>query len=60
MKTSFLDNRNLRNLHPDLGYFFVGLIIALAISGIAQNHRKQFKPDRYVYDYKKVHTAFHA
>jgi uncharacterized protein len=59
MKTLFPDNRKLRNLHRDLGYFFVGLIIAFSISGIAQNHRKQFKPDRYVYDYKKVHTSFH-
>lgn len=59
MKTIFPDNRKLRNLHRDLGYFFVGLIIAFSISGIAQNHRKQFKPDRYVYDYKKVHTTFH-
>jgi hypothetical protein len=56
--SKFFENRNLRNLHRDLGYFYVGLIIAFAISGIAQNHRKQWKPDRYVYEYKKVETAF--
>ncbi len=59
MSNSFLDNRNLRNLHRDLGYFYVGLIIAFAISGIAQNHRKQWKPDRYVYEFKKIQTGFH-
>lgn len=56
--SKFFENRNLRNLHRDLGYFYVGLIIAFAISGIAQNHRKQWKPDRYVYEFKKVETAF--
>jgi hypothetical protein len=54
-----LGNRNLRNLHRDLGYFYVGLIIAFAISGIAQNHRKQWKPDKYVYEFKKLQTGFH-
>ena len=56
--SNLLDNRNLRNLHRDLGYFYVGLIIAFAISGIAQNHRKQWKPDKYVYEFKKVETGF--
>ena len=59
MSESPLSNRNLRSLHRDLGYFYVGLIIAFAISGIAQNHRKQWKPDKYVYEFKKVQTAFH-
>lgn len=58
MRNSFLGNKNLRNLHRDLGYFYVGLIIAFAISGIAQNHRKQFSPNRYVYEFKKVQTGF--
>jgi hypothetical protein len=59
MAGSFFDNRKLRNLHRDLGYFYVGLIIAFGISGIAQNHRKQWKPERYVYEFKKVQTVFH-
>ena len=54
-----ISNRKLRNLHRDLGYFYVGLIIAFAISGIAQNHRKQWKPDKYVYEFKKLQTGFH-
>jgi hypothetical protein len=59
MSNNFFGNKNLRNLHRDFGYFFVGLIIAFAISGIAQNHRKQWKPDRYLYEFKKVQTNFH-
>jgi hypothetical protein len=59
MANSFFENKNLRNLHRDLGYFYVGLIIAFAISGIAQNHRKQWKPEKYVYEFKKVETGFH-
>ena len=59
MANSFLNNKNLRNLHRDIGYFYVGLIIAFAISGIAQNHRKQWKPEKYVYEFKKVTTNFH-
>lgn len=58
MNNSFLSNKSLRNLHRDFGYFFVGLIISFAISGIAQNHRKQWKPDKYLYEYKKVNTDF--
>lgn len=57
--SKFLDNRSLRNLHRDFGYFFVGLIISFAISGITQNHRKQWKPDKYSYEYKKVQSSFH-
>lgn len=53
-----LSNKKLRNLHRDIGYVLVGLIIAFAISGIAQNHRKQFKPEKYVYEFKRVETDF--
>jgi len=57
--SNFLNNRTLRNLHRDFGYFFVGLIISFAISGITQNHRKQWKPDKYSYEFKKVQSGFH-
>ena len=33
-----------RVLHRDLGYFFVGMIIIYAISGIALNHKGDFNP----------------
>ncbi|WP_459212058.1 PepSY-associated TM helix domain-containing protein [Aquimarina rhabdastrellae] len=40
--------RNLfRNWHRDVGYFYVGLIIAFSISGIALNHRTSFDPQEY-------------
>jgi hypothetical protein len=32
----------IRNLHRDLGYFYIGLIISFAFSGILMNHREQF------------------
>jgi hypothetical protein len=58
MSEPLLSNRKLRNIHRDLGYFYVGLIIAFGISGIAQNHRKQWKPDKYLYEHQKVQTNF--
>jgi len=39
-----------RNLHRDFGYFYVGLIIAFSISGIYQNHRQDWHPERYSTD----------
>ena len=36
-----------RNLHRDISYFYVGLIIAFSISGIALNHRTSFDPQEY-------------
>jgi hypothetical protein len=37
-----------RAIHRDLGYFYVGLIISFAISGIMMNHRNQWHPEKYV------------
>jgi hypothetical protein len=59
-RPSFFGNKNLRSLHRDLGYFFVGMIIAFSISGIALNHRTQWNPVRYVYTFNKVQTTFHT
>ena len=36
-----------RTLHRDISYFYVGLIIAFSISGIALNHRQSFDPQEY-------------
>ena len=49
----------LRSWHRDLGYFFFGLIISFAISGISQNHRRSWNPERYVYSSKEVQTQLH-
>lgn len=38
-----------RNVHRDLAYFFLGLIIAFSISGIFLNHRQSWYPSNYVY-----------
>lgn len=37
-----------RAIHRDLGYFYVGLIISFAVSGIMMNHRNQWHPEKYV------------
>jgi hypothetical protein len=55
----FFGNKNLRSLHRDIGYIFVGMIIAFSVSGIALNHRTQWNPVRYLYELKKVPTSFH-
>ncbi len=47
--------RNLsRNWHRDIAYFFVGLIIAFAISGIALNHRRTFSSREFSYGVEKI------
>jgi hypothetical protein len=44
----------LRDLHRDLGYFYIGLIISFAFSGILQNHRDAWKPEKYTAQEKKI------
>lgn len=34
-----------RNLHRDIGYFCVGLVIIFAVSGIAVNHKDDWNPN---------------
>ncbi len=43
-----------RNIHRDLGYFYVGLIIAFSISGIFLNHRQTWHPSKYKTEIKNV------
>jgi hypothetical protein len=45
---------NLRNLHRDLGYFYIGLIISFAISGILMNHRDSWHADKYTTEIKSI------
>ena len=59
MENSLLSNQNLRSVHRDIGYLFVGLIISFCVSGIMLNHRETWNPVRYKYDYRKVKTNFH-
>lgn len=43
-----------RNTHRDIAYFYVGLIIAFAFSGIFLNHRGTLNPRRYTYDTREI------
>lgn len=43
-----------RNIHRDVAYFYVGLIIAFSFSGIILNHRQDWYPMDYAYDSKDV------
>ena len=46
-----------RNTHRDLAYFFLGLIIAFAFSGIFLNHRQKWHPRRYTFDTKQINVS---
>lgn len=47
-------NLKVRNLHRDLGYFYIGLIISFALSGILMNHRDQFHAEKYNVETKNI------
>ena len=44
----------IRNLHRDLGYFYLGLIISFAFSGIMMNHREHWHPEKYTIETKAI------
>jgi len=43
-----------RNLHRDLGYFYIGLIVSFAISGLMMNHRDFWHPEKYTTETKTI------
>ena len=45
---------NVRNLHRDLGYFYMGLIISFAFSGILMNHRESWHPQKYTVETRAI------
>lgn len=45
---------NFRNLHRDLGYFYIGLIVSFAFSGLMMNHREFWHPDKYTTETKAI------
>ena len=49
-----------RNLHRDLGYFYIGLIISFAASGILMNHRESWHPEKYTVETKEITVALPA
>lgn len=46
-----------RNLHRDLGYFYIGLIISFAFSGILMNHRESWHPEKYTVQVRPVKVS---
>jgi len=51
---------NFRNLHRDLGYFYIGLIISFAFSGLMMNHRDAWHPEKYTTETKAVEVKLPA
>lgn len=49
-----MEKINFRNLHRDLGYFYIGLIISFAISGILMNHRDSWHAEKYTTEIKAI------
>lgn len=49
-----------RNLHRDLGYFYIGLIISFAFSGILMNHRESWRPEKYTIETKAIEVKLPA
>jgi len=49
-----MKQQKIRNLHRDLGYFYVGLIISFAFSGILMNHRESWHPEKYTVETKAI------
>ena len=45
---------NFRNLHRDLGYFYIGLIVSFAFSGLMMNHREMWHPEKYTTETKAI------
>lgn len=43
-----------RNLHRDLGYFYIGLIVSFAFSGLLMNHRDMWHAEKYTTETKAI------
>jgi hypothetical protein len=52
-----MKKKTFRNLHRDLGYFYIGLIISFAFSGLMMNHREYWHPDKYTTETKAIKAA---
>jgi hypothetical protein len=51
---------NFRNLHRDLGYFYIGLIVSFAFSGLMMNHRDAWHPEKYTTETKTIEVKLPA
>ena len=55
-----MKQKQVRGLHRDLGYFYIGLIIAFAFSGILMNHREVWKPEKYTVETRQIQVQLPA
>lgn len=55
-----MKQKQIRSLHRDLGYFYIGLIIAFAFSGILMNHREVWKPEKYTVETRQFQVKLPA
>ena len=44
----------IRDIHRDFGYFYVGLIVSFAFSGILMNHREMWHPEKYTIETQSI------
>jgi hypothetical protein len=51
---------NWRDLHRDLGYFYIGLIVSFAFSGLLMNHRDVWHPEKYTMETKAIEVKLPA
>lgn len=51
---------NFRDLHRDLGYFYIGLIVSFAFSGLMMNHRESWHPEKYTTETKAIEIKLPA
>ena len=49
-----MNKKTFRNLHRDLGYFYIGLIVSFALSGLMMNHRDSWHPEKYTTETKAI------
>lgn len=49
-----MKKKTFRNLHRDLGYFYIGLIVSFAFSGLMMNHRDSWHPEKYTAETKAI------
>jgi hypothetical protein len=49
-----MEKIKFRNLHRDLGYFYIGLIVSFAFSGLLMNHRDAWHPEKYTTEIKAI------
>lgn len=59
-KYNQMKKKTFRNLHRDLGYFYIGLIVSFAISGLMMNHRDSWHPEKYTTATKAINVKLPA